>query len=84
MNLLFINRFFYPDQSATAQLLTDLAVELVSRGFGVTVVTGRAGYLQEKPLGPQRDTYKGVMVTRVWSTRFGRRSTIGRVIDHFF
>jgi colanic acid biosynthesis glycosyl transferase WcaI len=82
MNLLFINRFFYPDQSATAQLLTDLAVELASRGFGVTVVTGRAGYLQEKPLGPQRKTYKGVVVTRVWSTRFGRRSTIGRVIDY--
>src|SRR3989449_483898 len=45
VRLFFINRFFHPDQSATAQLLTDLAVGLATYGIGVTVLTGRLGYL---------------------------------------
>ena len=39
--LIFINRFFHPDISATAQLLTDLATSLVA-SYDVTVVTSRA------------------------------------------
>src|SRR5262245_61740786 len=30
--LLFINRFFYPDHSATSQLLTELTEDLAARG----------------------------------------------------
>jgi colanic acid biosynthesis glycosyl transferase WcaI len=82
MRLLFINRFFYPDQSATARLLTDLAEELASQGMGVTVVTGRAGYLDGKRIGPPDACYKGVTVKRVWSTRFGRRAALGRFADY--
>jgi colanic acid biosynthesis glycosyl transferase WcaI len=42
--LLFLNRFYAPDVSATAQLLTDLAEELVGRGEAVTVITSRLLY----------------------------------------
>jgi len=31
----FLNRYFLPDQSATSQMLTDLAQALASRGFEV-------------------------------------------------
>ena len=82
MRLLFINRFFYPDQSATARLLTDLAEELASQAIGVTVVTGRVGYLDGEQIGSPHDCYKGVTVERVWSTRFGRRSALGRLADY--
>jgi glycosyltransferase involved in cell wall biosynthesis len=82
MRVLFINRFFYPDQSATARLVTDLAEELVSRGFGVTVVTSRMSYLDGNRIGPHDDCYRGVTVRRVWSTRFGRRFLLGRLADY--
>jgi hypothetical protein len=39
MSALFVNRFYAPDVSATAQLLTDLAEDLAGRGEEVAVVT---------------------------------------------
>lgn len=82
MHVLFINRFFYPDQSATAQMLTDLTEGLAARGFAVTVVTGRVGYLGDDPGLPAEDSYKGVRIRRVWSTRFGRGASLGRLMDY--
>ena len=43
-NLLVLNRFYAPDVSATAQLLTDLAEELAARGEEVAVITSRLLY----------------------------------------
>ena len=41
MHVAFFNRSYYPDQSATGQLLTDLCEDLVSaHGCRVSVVTG--------------------------------------------
>jgi hypothetical protein len=37
MRLLFLNRFYAPDVSATAQLLTDLAEDLVGRAAADTL-----------------------------------------------
>src|SRR5438445_13598126 len=82
VRLLFINRFFHPDQSATAQLLTDLAVGLATHGIGVTVLTGRLGYLGGVTTLPNEEQYQGVTVRRVWSTRFGRLSPLGRLLDY--
>ena len=42
--VVFLNRFYAPDVSATAQLLTDLAEALVGRGEAVTVITSRLFY----------------------------------------
>ena len=82
MRLLFINRFFYPDQAATSQILTDLTEGLVEEGRDVTVLTGRMWYLGGESVLPSEDCYEGVGIRRVWSTRFGRRSDIGRLIDY--
>lgn len=45
MRVLLMNRFFHPDPSATAQMLTELAEDLADRRERVTVITGRAAYL---------------------------------------
>ncbi len=82
MRLLFINRFFHPDQSATAQMLTDLAEGLAVPGTNVTVLTGRLGYLGGETAVPCEEQYKGVTVRRVWSTRFGRHTALGRLFDY--
>jgi len=41
MKILFFNRFFFPDASATSQILSDLAFHLAARGRDVHVVTSR-------------------------------------------
>lgn len=43
MRVLLLNQFFWPDASATSQLLTDLARSLVDQGHDVTVICSEKG-----------------------------------------
>lgn len=82
MPLFFINRFFYPDHSATSQLLSDLAFELASNSPSVTVLTTRQCYEDAKALLPAEEVIGGVRVLRIWTTRFGRSNLLGRTVDY--
>jgi glycosyltransferase involved in cell wall biosynthesis len=81
--LTFVNRFFYPDESATSQMLSDLAPSLVQRGFDVQVLC--SGQLYDDPGArlPISEVRLGVQVHRVGGTRFGRRQLLGRAVDYF-
>ena len=72
MRLLFINRYFHPDISATAQLLTELAEDLSAKGESITVITGNNAYTESSSRLPHQETYNGILILRVGSTRFGR------------
>jgi glycosyltransferase involved in cell wall biosynthesis len=88
MHVAFFNRSFYPDTTATGQLLTDLCEDLV-RDYGcrVSVVTG-------PPLQPSsayrprgrgivsREAYRGVDIHRVRGTRFDKRRFAGRAANY--
>ncbi len=55
--LVFVNRFFFPDHSATSQMLSDLAFALAAEGFDVHVVTSRLRYddpAAELPTRPEK------------------------------
>jgi glycosyltransferase involved in cell wall biosynthesis len=80
--LLFINRFFYPDHSATSQLLTELTEDLVARGEHVTVITSRTNYQGGDKETPEREEYKGIQILRVSSTRLGRGRIWSRLADY--
>lgn len=82
MRVVFINRFFFPDHSATSQLLTDVTFHLARAGYEVAVVTSRQAYDNPLTLYPARATEHGVRVVRIWSTRFGRRHLLGRTLDY--
>ena len=43
MRVLLLNQFFWPDSSATSQLLTDLARALVAEGHEVTAISSDKG-----------------------------------------
>lgn len=77
-----VNRFYAPDHSATAQLLTDLAVALVRAGHPVTIVTSGLRYDDARARLPARETLDGVDVRRAWSSRFGRAGLAGRSVDY--
>lgn len=80
--LLFVNRFYYPDHSATAQILTDLAEALAARGWDVGVIASRLRYDDPAALLPAHDTHAGVGIRRIWSSRFGRAGLAGRAVDY--
>jgi colanic acid biosynthesis glycosyl transferase WcaI len=60
VKIVFFNRFFYPDASATSQILSDLAFHLAGEGANVHVVTSRVRGATE-PV----ENVRGVTVHRV-------------------
>ena len=79
--IVFLNRFYAPDHSATAQILTDLAIDLAAQGRDVTVIASRALYGQETGLLPANEAISGVRIIRV-ATPARRRGMAGRVMAY--
>jgi colanic acid biosynthesis glycosyl transferase WcaI len=82
VKIVFVNRFYAPDHSATSQMLTDLAVELAAGGADVQVVTSRQRYDDAAASLAPRQVIDGVAVHRVWTSTFGRGNLFGRALDY--
>lgn len=80
--VIFVNRYFFPDQSATSQMLSDLAFGLARCGFSIHVLTSRLRYDQSRANLAAFEIIDGVTVHRVWTTRFGRDRLAGRALDY--
>lgn len=80
--LVFVNRYFHPDRSATSQLLTDLTSALAAAGFETHVVCSRQ--LSDDPDARlnNHEQIAGVTAHRLWTTRFGRGRLSGRALDY--
>ena len=77
MRLFILNRFYWPDEPATGQLLTDLAERLAARGRSVTIITSHA----DGATLPHRETRHGVRIVRVRGLRGTRGGLIGKAAD---
>jgi colanic acid biosynthesis glycosyl transferase WcaI len=78
LRAIFINRFYWPDEPATAQLLTDLAEALATKGIEVTVIASHPG----RPEVPFKETRRGVRILRIRGTRWARHlGLIGKLAD---
>jgi len=88
MHIAFFNRSYYPDQTATGQLLTDLSEDLVrEHGCRVSVVVGPPlqplpGQVVEQRGIAVRETRNGVEIHRVRGTRFDKRRFAGRATNY--
>jgi glycosyltransferase involved in cell wall biosynthesis len=82
LQIIFLNRFFHPDQSATSQMLSDLAFALAARGWKASVITSRQCYDAPRQRLPAFERVRGVEVHRVWTSRFGRGDLFGRALDY--
>ena len=82
MKVIFINRYFYPDYSATSQILSDLVFHLSSIGLETHVVTSRQKYEDPKANLPKSETTQGARIHRIWSSNFGRDRLLGRAWDY--
>jgi colanic acid biosynthesis glycosyl transferase WcaI len=81
MKILLLNQVFYPDVVATAQYLSDLASALAARGHEVTVVSSRWAYEHTETTFPARESWRGVKIIRIFSTRFGKGAKWRRAAD---
>lgn len=81
-NIIFLNRFFYPDYSATSQMLTELAFDLAARGERLHVVTSRLSYEDPDACLAPMEQVNGIQVHRIWTSRFGRHFLLGRAMDY--
>lgn len=80
--IIFVNRFFAPDHSATSQILSDLAFHLASRDFETHVVCGDTLYADKGKRLRAEEQISGVHVHRVSGGRFGRSGLAGRAFDY--
>lgn len=80
--VVFVNRYFSPDQSATSQLLTDLAHALADAALEVHVICSRQCYSDARARLASTESIGGVAVHRVWSSSFGRNRLLGRAFDY--
>jgi colanic acid biosynthesis glycosyl transferase WcaI len=78
----FVNRYYDPDESASSQMLTDLARSLAARERAVHVVCSRQLYGDSRAGLPRHEVRSGVTIHRVTTTRFGRAGLIGRALDY--
>lgn len=83
MRFLLLNQTFYPDYAATAQHLTDLALDLVKAGHSVWVICDRRSYDDRNVIHLCREKYQGVNIIRVGSSSFGKKTKFHRFMDYF-
>jgi glycosyltransferase involved in cell wall biosynthesis len=82
MKLIFVNRYYFPDQSATSRMVTSLAQSLAERGWCVHVVASQNLHNDSSGRLAQRETVNGVQIHRVNTTAFGRGRIVGRAVDY--
>jgi putative colanic acid biosynthesis glycosyltransferase WcaI len=76
--VIFLNRFYWPDEPATAQLLADLAEQLAAQGLEVVVLASHPGTAGVPPV----ETRRSVSIRRIRGTRWSRRFGLaGKAVD---
>lgn len=81
-SVIFVNRFFHPDHSATSQILSDLAFHLARAGERVRIVASQGRYDDPEAVLPAFEEIDGVAIHRVARARFGRAALAGRAFDY--
>jgi colanic acid biosynthesis glycosyl transferase WcaI len=80
--IIFLNRFFFPDHSATSQILSDLSFHLAQTGHDVVVITSQQRYEDSRARLSTNENIRGVTIHRVPTTQFGRSHLPGRLVDY--
>ena len=81
MHVCFLNRSYWPDVSATGQLLTELAEDLVRvHGWEVTVVSGYP--LRSTTPVPHTEVRNGVHIVRAAGSTRDPRRFVGRALNY--
>ena len=81
VRLTLLNQFYAPDISPTAQLAASLAEHRAEQGDDVTIVTGRAGYLEGR-LAASVVAVPRLRIRRIWTPALGKSSLARRLLGY--
>jgi colanic acid biosynthesis glycosyl transferase WcaI len=81
MRIVLVNQCFHPDVAATAQHGWDLACHMRDRGHQITAIASRSLYGESGATLAPDETVDGIRILRVGTSRFGKRSLVGRALD---
>ncbi len=81
MKIIFINQYYWPDESGTAQILTDLAESLAGKGAKIEIFTSKYSYVNRRYRFIKKEERNKVRIYRLFSTRLKHFGIIGRLID---
>lgn len=82
MRIIFVNRYLPPDQSATAQILGDVADHLSGQGHEIILIGSRMAYDDSSQQFPKSEKTGTLTYHRVATTRLGRASLWKRAVDY--
>lgn len=82
MKIILVNRYFFPDQSATSRIISSIAFSLARQGFEVIAIASREIHNQPGNLLASDETINGVRIKRLASARHGRQSLFRRGVDY--
>jgi colanic acid biosynthesis glycosyl transferase WcaI len=80
-SVVFLNRNYWPERPE-GQMLTDLAVDLVRRGWDVTVIASRAPHGGAPGRLARHERRDGVRILRVAPDTLAHRGWVGRVLRY--
>lgn len=78
VRVIFVNRFFYPDESATSLMLTDLAFALEGQPYALHVVTSGSHYTGSEERPSTREKVNGTSIHRLPALQGGQASLVRR------
>jgi len=81
VRVIFVNRFFYPDESATSLMLTDLAFALEGQPYALHAVTSGSHYAGSEETLPPREEIKGASIHRLPALPGGQSSLVRRLAN---
>ena len=81
--IIFVNRFFYPDQSATSQILTDLAFSLAGELHEVHVIASRNIIAGKADQLPRNEKLRNVAIHRVGRRALQTPGLVLRLLNFF-
>lgn len=81
VRVIFVNRFFFPDESATSLMLTDLAFALEAEPYALRVVTSGSYYARSRKALPPREEVNGTSIHRLPALPGGQGSLIQRLAN---
>jgi colanic acid biosynthesis glycosyl transferase WcaI len=79
--ILIFNHIFWPDKINTARHISELAEELVERGWDVTAKVGNRLYTDHRTkIKPNKGIWKGVKYSRTYIPPFNQKKNIQRLL----
>ncbi len=77
----FISQYFWPEEMATSEMLSNIAFKLSESGLSLTALAGQPAYWENKESLPKVLEHRGVIVKRVRSTQLDKNKTFGRIFN---